>query len=79
MAGGLVYDKRLGSPQGMGAIILAQKGNFCDPFVNKAGILPCADVGRVFGAAGKGVILQGSTLELKPFDEAERASSISSN
>jgi hypothetical protein len=54
----------------MGAIILSPNANFCDLFVNKAGILPCADVGRVFGAAGKGVILQGSTLELKPFDEA---------
>lgn len=55
-----VYDRRLGSPQGMGTVILARQSNSCDPFVNKTGILPYADVGRVVGAAREGEILEGS-------------------
>jgi hypothetical protein len=50
--------------------ILARQSNSCDPFVNKAGVLPCAYVGPMVGAAREGKILEVSTLQLKPFEEA---------
>lgn len=54
----------------MGTVILTRQPNSCDPFIDQAGVLACAYVGRMVGAARKGIVLKGATSQFEPFEEA---------
>ena len=65
-----VDDRSLGATQGMGAVFLGSKPDRLDPFINEAGILPCAHVSRWINPARECVIIHCPTASFQPCEKA---------
>ncbi len=66
---GLVNHGSLCSSEGVRAIILPSQTNCRDPFANQSSVLSRAKMFGGIAPAGKGIIINGSSPELKPSEE----------
>jgi len=65
-----VDDRSLGATQGMGTVFLGSKPDRLDPFINEAGILPCAHVSPRMDRARKCVIIHCPAASFQPCEKA---------
>ena len=70
ISGRLVDDRCLGSPERMGAILRAGQTDPRHPLIDKAGILPRAEMIGMIDAAWEDEIIQRSATTLKPGEQA---------